>query len=119
MTAEILQSKMEERRNRKYLKDVDQYKQLKREVQKLRREAKAKYYEDKCREIEMLDKTHNQLLYKKIQEMRPKRNRMVQMIKSKHGNCIIEKEEVLERWAEYLEEIYKDGSRGEKYIGTW
>ena len=55
MTAEILQSKMEERRNRKYLKDVDQYKQLKREVQKLCREAKDKYYEDKCREIKMLD----------------------------------------------------------------
>ena len=42
---------------------------------------------------------------------------MVQMIKSKQGNCIIEKYEVLERWAEYVEELYGDGSRGEKDMG--
>ena len=97
MTTEIL-SKMEERRIRKHLKYIEQYKKLKHEIQRLCREAKDKYYEDTCREIEYLDKTYNQLLYKRIQEMRPKSNRMVQMIKSKQGNCIIEKDEVLERW---------------------
>ena len=81
MTADILR-KMEERRIRRNLKDVEQYKTLKHEIQKLCPETKDKYFEEKCKEIEMLDKTHNQLLYKKIQEMRPKRNRTVQMIKS-------------------------------------
>ena len=75
------------------------------------------YYENKCRKIEMLDRTHNQLLYKKIQEMRPRRNRMVQMIKSEQGNCIMDKEEVLKRWAEYVEELYRDGNRGDADMG--
>src|SRR5688572_9013417 len=104
---------MEERRISQIQKDDAHYKWLKHEIQKLCREAKDKYYENKCREIEMLDRTHNQLLYKKIQEMRPRRNRMVQMIKSKQGNCITDKEEVLERWVEYVEELYSDKNRGD------
>ena len=65
----------------------------------------------------MLDRTHNQLLYNNIQEMRPRRNKMVQMIKSKQGNCIMDKEEVLERWAEHVEELYRDGNRGDADMG--
>ena len=65
----------------------------------------------------MLDRTHNQLLYKKMQEMRPRRNRMVQMIKSKQGNCIMDKEEALERWAEYMEELYSNGNRRDADMG--
>src|SRR5688572_4034258 len=64
----------------------------------------------------MLDRTHNQLLYKKILEMRPRRNRMVQMIKSKQGKCIMDKK-VLERWAEYVEELYRDGNREDADMG--
>ena len=37
---------------------------------------------------------------------------MVQLIKSKQGKNLTEKEEVMERWAEYVEELYKDESRG-------
>src|SRR5688572_359142 len=43
--------------------------------------------------------------------MRP--NRMMQMIKSKQGNCIMKKEEVLKLWAEYVEELYSDENRGD------
>ena len=37
------------------------YKELKHDIQKLCREAKDKYFNDKCEEIELLDKTHSQL----------------------------------------------------------
>src|SRR5688572_18006762 len=116
ITGDILR-KMEERRISHIQKHDARYKKLKHEIQKLCREEKDKYYEDKCREIEMLDKTHNQLLYKKIQEMRPRQNRMVQMIKSKQGNCIMDKEEVLERWTEYVEELYRERKRGNADMG--
>src|SRR6266516_208450 len=96
MNSEIL-SKMEERRICKNRKDKD--------------------YEDKCKEIEILDKVHSQLLYKKIKELRPKGNRLLQMIKNKQGKSLSEKDEVLERWAEYVEELYKDENRGEADIG--
>src|SRR5688572_12579773 len=97
ITADILR-KMEERRISQIQKDDERYKRLKHEIQKLCREAKDKYYEDKCREIEILDRTHNQLLYKKIQEMRLRQNRMMQMIKPKQGKYVMDNEEVLKEW---------------------
>ena len=74
---------------------------------------KDKYYEDKCKKIVMLDQLHSQLPYKKIAGLRPTTNRILQSIKSKQGKCLLEKEEVMERWAEYVEELYKDDNREE------
>ena len=54
-----------------------------------------RYYEEKCKEIEMLDIVHSQLLYQKIKDIRPKGSRAVQTIKSKQGQKLIEKEEIL------------------------
>src|SRR3989442_9735021 len=64
------------------------------------------------KEIEMLDKADGQLMYQKIKELRPKGNRGLQTIKGKQGNVLMEKDEVMERWAEYVEELYKDENRG-------
>jgi len=116
MNAEILR-KMEERRLCKIRKDVRQYKRLKHEIRRMCREAKDRYYEDKCKEIEMLDIVHSQLLYQKIKDIRPKGSRAVQTIKSKQGQKLIEKAEVLDRWAEYVEDLYKDENRGEADVG--
>src|SRR2546425_706548 len=48
-------------------------------------------------------------MYQKLKELRPKG---LQTIKSKQGNVLMEKDEVMERWAEYVEELYKDENRG-------
>src|SRR3989441_2116716 len=112
MNSEMLH-KMEERRKCKNTRDEEQYKKMKQEIRKLCHQAKNKYYEDKCKEIEMLDKAHSQLIYQKISELRPKENRMLQTIKGKQGNILMEKDEVMERWAEYVEELYRDETRGE------
>src|SRR5688572_23770002 len=49
--------------------------------------------------------------------MRLRRKRKMQMIKSKQGKSIMDKEEVLERWVEYVEELYSDENRGEADMG--
>jgi len=116
MTSEILK-KMEERRESKNRKDDGQYKKLKHEIQRMCREEKDKFYEDKCKEIVMLDELHSQLLYKKIEDLRPRNNGMLQTVKNKQGKCLIEKEEIMERWAEYVEDLYKDENRGECDMG--
>src|SRR2546425_2710453 len=110
MNSEILH-KMEERRVCKNMKAEEQYKRLKNEIRKICREAKDKYYEDKCKEIEMLDKAHSQLMYQKIKELRPKGNRGLQTIRGKQGNVLMKKDEVMERWAEYVKELYRDETR--------
>src|SRR2546425_11099055 len=65
----------------------------------------------------MLDKAHSQLLYQKIKELQPKGSRVLQTIKSKQGRALLEKDEVMERWAKYVEELYKDENRGEADMG--
>src|SRR3989442_13559196 len=55
-------------------------------------------------------------MYQKIKELRPKGNRGLQTIKSKQGNILMAKDEVMEKWAEYVEELYKDENRGEDDI---
>lgn len=116
MNSDILR-KMEERRKCKGNKDEELYKKLKKEIRKMCRQAKDKYYDDKCKEIELLDKVHSQLLYQKINDLRPKGNRNNQTIKNKQGKSLLEREEVLERWAEYVEDLYKDENREDKDMG--
>jgi hypothetical protein len=65
----------------------------------------------------MLDKCHNQLLYKKVKALQPRENRVLQVIKDKTGKSLMQKEEILERWAEYVEELYEDKTRTEADMG--
>ena len=119
MNSHILKM-MEERRKYKNMQTDEgqkKYKELKHRIQKLCREAKDKYFDDKCREIEMLDKVHSQLLYKKIKDLQPRGNRIQQMIKDTNGMNIREKDKILKRWAEYVEELYDDRKRGEADMG--
>ena len=71
----------------------------------------------KSNEFCQADKTHSQLLYKKIKDLQPRVNRVLQIIKYKQGKSLIDKDEILERWAEYVEELYDDKSRGEADMG--
>ena len=72
MTSEILK-KMEERRLCKIRKDVGQYNKLKNEIRRMCREAEDRYHDEKCKEIEMLDIVHSQLLYQKIKDNQTKK----------------------------------------------
>ena len=37
-------------------------------------------------------------------------------IKSKYGNLIIDKDKVLERWEEYIGELYGDENRDDEFV---
>ena len=63
MTEEILYI-MAERRLVK--DDKARYKSLSKIINKKCRKAKEQFYEEKCREIELLDKANNPTMYKKI-----------------------------------------------------
>src|SRR4029077_7080220 len=119
MTSNIL-TKMEERRKYKNIhteEGQEKYKELKRCVQKLCREAKDNYFNVKCREIEALDNAHSKLLHKKIKELQSRGSSIQEVIKDKQGKLIMEKEDILKRWAEYVEELYEDKNRGVTDMG--
>jgi len=59
-------------------------------------------------EIEKLEATHNPLFYKKVKEMIPKKHTNTQSIKDKYGNLLHDSQDILEKWAQYVEELYDD-----------
>ena len=56
-------------------------------------------------------------MYKKIKELQPRVNRTVNQIKDKQGKCLNERNEIVERWAEYVEELYEDTMRSDADMG--
>jgi len=46
------------------------------------------------------------VLQKKIKEMMPKKYINTQSIKDRHGNLLHDPQDILERWAQYVEELY-------------
>ena len=106
MTEEILRV-MEERQSYKNNTTDEgkaKYQELKSKVQMLCRKAKDRYFEDKCLELEMLDKTHSQKLYDKVKELQFGKHRVTHQIKDKNDKLLQSKTEIVERWAEYVEE---------------
>ena len=87
---------MEQRRMSK--KDGKKYQILNKEIKKKCNEAKEKIHD-------------------KIKEISGKRNStQSSCIKSKEGNILLDKEDILCRWAEYIEELFDDDRGGKPNI---
>ena len=82
MTDEImkLMKERQECKCKQTLADGKRFKELKHVIQKMCRVAKEEYYNVKCRELEELDRVHNNLLYDKVKEFQPKAHKMMQQI---------------------------------------
>ena len=106
MTQEILE-KMEERRQQKNV-DVNRYREINREIKQMCKEAKEIYLNDKCKMIQELDERHNPLMYKIIKEMQPNSRNEMNVVKDKNDRLLSRKEDILQRFAEYIEELYDD-----------
>ena len=47
-------------------------------------------------------------MYKIIKDMQPSNKKEINAIRDEHGRMLTRKEEVLQRFAEYIEELYED-----------
>ncbi len=61
------------------------------------RQAKQQYYNEKCREIEALEATHNPAAYRKIKELTRTEHHTQQGLKSKDGTVLFSECDILER----------------------
>lgn len=118
MTVEILQLMKE----RKELKDPDksvseEYKEKDRKITAACKKAKEDWCNDMCDEIEKLDKCHNSReMHQKIKQLTNKGKRLSNeqsCIKDKEGNILFEKQDINNRWTEYIRELYDDPNRQE------
>ena len=111
MNKEILEL-MEERRKSK--SDQVKYKMLNKEVKKKCNEAKEKWINEQCQEIEQNQHLDSKYMHSKIKEVSGKKScTSTNCIKSKDGTVLMDKEDVLNRWSEYIGELFKD-NRGER-----
>ena len=106
MSNEIL-GLMEERRLSK--SDEEKYKKLTNEIKKKCNKAKEKWINDQCLEIEVKQNRDSKYVHSKVKEISGKKGcPNTGCIKSKEGNILMDKAEVLNRWSEYIEELFDD-----------
>ncbi|GFO32139.1 RNA-directed DNA polymerase from mobile element jockey-like [Plakobranchus ocellatus] len=100
-------SLMDERRCVKGNKE--KYEQIHKKVQEKCNMSKENWINEKCKEIEQQRKHAPQTMYRNIEEITGKRTFLsTGCIKVINGDIIIDKEKILERWAEYIRELFKD-----------
>jgi len=90
------------------------YRQLRNQVNRETRKAKEEWLEQQCSEIDEMFKANKiDYAYHKIQQFVGKRKRNVTNIRDKMGQLLVDDEEIIKRWKEYIEELY-DGEKLEE-----
>src|SRR5215469_15322304 len=74
--------------------------------------ARETWMNDRCMGIENLSKRDQQMMYEKVSELtRERMYKQGKAIKKKDGTVVMGKEEVMERWNEYISELLRDNRR--------
>ena len=98
----------EKRRKAKSKGEKERYKHLSAEFQRTVRRDKKAFFSDKCKEIEennRMGKTRD--LFKKIRDTKGTFHAKMGSIKDRNGMDLTEAEDIMKRWQEYREELYK------------
>ena len=101
---------MEERKTAK-MKDQKEYAKLHNKINKKCKEAKESFLSEKCDRIENLSNANQSRdLHREVKELvgDKKSSSMRGNIRSKDGTLLFEKEKVLNRWKEYIGELFDD-----------
>ena len=115
MTKEILDF-MEQRRRMKS-QSIDRYKDLDRLVKTMCKERKEEWLRERCQEMEQLERVDSRLMAEKIREITgQKRTTRSTIVKDRNGNILTERIDVLNRWREYVEGLYRDDRARETRI---
>ena len=111
MKTEILDL-MDKRRTVKQ-SHVEEYRSLDNKIKLRWNEAKDKWLNDNCEELESLEKKDIQLMHCRIKELTNKnKHANTNCIKAKDGSVIMEKDKIMQRWTEYIFDLYEDKKRG-------
>ena len=109
MTEDIL-NLMDKRRQAKC--NYENYEAIHKEIRNKCDEAKENWIKEKCKEIELLQRSTPKVMYRNIEEIIGKRTcSSTGCLKTKEGSIIMDKEKILERWAEYIGELFEDNRK--------
>ena len=109
MTEDILKL-MDKRRQAKC--NNENYEAIHKEIRNKCDEAKENWIKEKCKEIELHQRSTPKVMYRNIEEIIGKRTcASTGCLKTKEGSIIMDKEKILERWAEYIGELFEDNRK--------
>merc|ERR1711905_67846 len=92
----------------------EKYKALNKEVRKKCDKAKETWVNEQCEEIDKNQSKDSKYMHSKIKEVTGKNGHTnAGCIKSKEGDILMDKMDVLNRWSEYIEDLFQD-NREEK-----
>ena len=88
---------------------IDRYKELDKLVKAMCKERKEEGLRERCQEMEQLERVDSRLMAEKIREITgQKRTTRSTIVKDRNGNILTERIDVLNRWREYVEGLYRD-----------
>ena len=88
---------------------TERYRHIDRRIKRMCKEKKGEWIDRVCREIESNKKRDTKAMVNQIREISgKKRSARSKVIKDRHGNMLTDRDDVLERWKEYVEELYSD-----------
>ena len=112
MTNEILDL-MEERRNNK--QNTPEYKRINAVIQSKCKRRKEQWYNDRCAEIEELEKEHRMTeMHDKVRLLTDRKRNIKtsnECVRDKDGRLLFDKDDVAKRWVEYIKELYDEPER--------
>ena len=109
MTEDILKL-MDKRRQAEC--NNENYEAIHKEIRNKCDEAKENWIKEKCKEIELHQRSTPKVMYRNIEEIIGKRTcSSTGCLKTKEGSIIMDKEKILERWAEYIGELFEDNRK--------
>jgi len=104
---------MDARRIAIQCQDTATYKENDRLIWRKCIQAKEKWFNERCEEIEVLSKKKPQLMHAKVKNLSNlKKCSSNGCIKGKDGSVVVDREEIIARWEEYIRELYDDKDRG-------
>lgn len=86
-----------------------QYHAKNREIRSLCKHAKEIWMNSQCEEVEGLRNVNTKDMFAKIQDLSGKKNRSCSScIRSKNGEILVDEDEIMNRWTEYIADLFHD-----------
>uniref|UniRef100_A0A8D8WJF1 Craniofacial development protein 2 n=1 Tax=Cacopsylla melanoneura TaxID=428564 RepID=A0A8D8WJF1_9HEMI len=90
---------------------MKRYKEARKNIQLMCRNAKEVYMNKECEEAEILERVNTNKFHTKIKSLMKKDNKVSEYILGVNGEELYEGEEQILRWKQYCEQLYKDSNR--------
>jgi hypothetical protein len=91
-------------------KNIQKYKKAKRNAKKVVSEAMSQTYAELCRKLDMKEDENDVYKIAKLREMKTRDFNQVKYIKDEVDKLLVKDDEIKNRWREYFDKLFNDGS---------